>query len=92
MSKQWDPWGPIDDQPKMSPEDLERDLQLSRDFYSTFSTEAGERILKYWEAYTVNMPTWVPNISDGQGHWREGQNSIIREIKYRMNKENKTEE
>lgn len=92
MTEQWNPWGPIDENPKMNPEDLERDLQLSKDFFSTFSTESGERILTYWESYTTDMPTWVPNLSDGQGHWREGQNSIIREIKYRINKAKNTEE
>lgn len=86
MTNQWNPWDPISDQPEMSPEDIERDLRLSKDFFATFSTESGKRVLEYWKKYTVDIPTWVPNLPHDQGHWREGQNSIVREAIARIKK------
>ena len=67
-----------------SPEQRQNRLQLNKDFHLVFSTESGKRVLDYFDKNTIGAPTWMPNVCDGYAQWREGQNHIIREIKYRL--------
>lgn len=52
------------------------DLQFVR----CFSTEAGQEVLSYLKAMTIDQPSWYPGEDPSHGFAREGQNSIVREI------------
>lgn len=57
---------------------------LDANFVRCFSTEAGQEVLAYLKAMTVDQPAWYPGEDPSQGYAREGQNSIIREILKRV--------
>jgi len=59
-------------------EDL--DIMIAR----TFSTENGQKVLAWLrEAYLEN-PSWQPGAESSFGFFREGQNSVIRDIEKRI--------
>ena len=57
---------------------------LDTNFVRCFSTDAGQEVLAYLKAMTVDQPAWYPGEDPSQGYAREGQNSIIREILKRV--------
>jgi len=69
-------------------EQRQQRLQLGKDFVATFSTDHGQRVLEHFKSYTLNQPSWIPGYTEGQGQWREGQNSIIRSIEHRISAKN----
>ena len=59
-------------------EDL--DILIAR----TFSTENGQKVLAWLrEAYLEN-PSWQPGAESSFGFFREGQNSVVRDIEKRI--------
>tara|TARA_R110000822_G_scaffold105987_2_gene233970 strand:+ start:36 stop:326 length:291 start_codon:yes stop_codon:yes gene_type:complete len=58
------------------------DLDIS--FAQCFNTEAGQNVLKYFEKIYLDQPAWIPSADPSYGYAREGQNSVIREIKQRI--------
>ena len=54
--------------------------ELDKNFFRTFQTEDGEKVLQYLKTFTIDQPTWTPGADASHGYLREGQNSIIREI------------
>ena len=76
------------DQQKETDEQRQKRQQLNKDFVLTFSSEHGQRVLEYFKGHTLNQPTWMPGSPEGQAEWREGQNTIVREIEYRSNIKN----
>ena len=64
---------PADDGPDLVDE---HDVAFAR----TFSGEYGEKVLSYLRRRTLDEPSWVPGQPTDNGAWREGQNSIVREI------------
>lgn len=72
-------------------EQKQQRLQLTKDFVATFNSEHGQRVLEYFKNHTLNQASWMPGSPEGQAEWREGQNTIIREIEHRINTKN-TEE
>jgi len=59
-------------------EDL--DIMIAR----TFSTENGQKVLAWLrEAYLEN-PSWQPGAESSFGFFREGQNSVVRDIEKRI--------
>ena len=58
--------------------------QLDREFLNTFSTEDGKKVLTYLENITVHQPSWMPGSNKHYGYFREGQNSIVRQIQAKM--------
>ena len=45
---------------------------------------SNEKCLKHLMSRTLDQPTWVPGGDHTSGYAREGQNSVVREIKTRM--------
>jgi len=60
----------------------QRDLDTC--FAQCFQTESGKKVLEYFEKITIDQPAWIPSADPSYGYAREGQNSIIREIKQRI--------
>jgi len=58
--------------------------ELDRLFLRVFTTDDGEKLLKHLQSKTIDQPAWIPGAEPSFGYAREGQNSIVREIKSRM--------
>jgi len=58
--------------------------ELDKNFFRTFQTEDGEKVLRYLKTCTIDQPTWTPGADASHGYLREGQNSITREIINRL--------
>lgn len=58
------------------------------DFLATFDTPSGKKVLEWLIKHTLETPTWWPdadyNKSVANGFWREGQNSLVRQIKAKI--------
>lgn len=54
------------------------------DFLKTFSTPHGKRVLDWMTKHTLETPTWWPsadyNKAVANGFFREGQNSLVRQL------------
>ena len=53
-------------------------------FARTFGTEEGQKVLAWLRDNYLENPSWQPGADSSFGHWREGQNSVIREIEARI--------
>lgn len=85
------------DQQKREAEELQQkeELELNKDFYATFSTPAGRNVFNYFKKFTLDLPC-IPKgmpyqeaIMEGAG--REGENRIVREMKWRSERGSKGE-
>lgn len=50
----------------------------------TFATEEGQKVLSWLRETFLEQPTWQPGAEDSFGHWRSGQNTVIRELEARI--------
>lgn len=81
-------FGDIEQQAKEAQEiQAKEEQQLNNDFFSTFSTPAGRNVFNYFKKFTLDLPC-IPKgmpyqdaILEGAG--REGENRIVREMKFR---------
>ncbi len=69
--------------PPSSPDPAERDT-LDRMFLRCFDTDAGRITLQHLRKQTLDQPVWAAGGGEGWAAFREGQNTIIREIETRM--------
>jgi hypothetical protein len=53
-------------------------------FARTFGTEEGQKVLAWLRDTYLENPSWQPGADSSFGHWREGQNTVIREIEARI--------
>ena len=63
------------------------DLQVSHLdlLYATvFNSPDGLKVLKHLESTTIDQPCWFPGTEASQGYFREGQNSLVRQINSRI--------
>ena len=67
--------------------EVTEDLQVSHLdlLYATvFNTPDGLKVLKHLESTTIDQPCWYPGTEPSNGYFREGQNSLIRQINSRI--------
>ena len=67
--------------------EVTEDLQVSHLdlLYATvFNSPDGLKVLKHLESTTIDQPCWFPGTEASQGYFREGQNSLVRQIKSRI--------
>tara|TARA_Y100001938_G_scaffold49331_1_gene68714 strand:- start:8849 stop:9142 length:294 start_codon:yes stop_codon:yes gene_type:complete len=57
---------------------------LDKSYHRTFNSEDGQKVLQHLISITIDQPAWMPGADPSYGYAREGQNSLIREIKQRM--------
>ena len=77
-------WDGVDATPALKFENKDLQQELDFLFSRTFSTEAGKKVLEHLISITLDQPSWVPGADSSYGFSREGQNSLVREIKQRM--------
>jgi len=56
-----------------------------------FKTKDGKKVLDFLEERYVKAPVCVPGQTEGQGYYREGQNSMIRMFKMAIIRQEKGE-
>ena len=57
---------------------------LDKAIAQTFDTDAGKKVLAWLEGSYLNQPCWAPGYSTDFGYYREGQNTLIREMVMRI--------
>ena len=55
-------------------------------FARTFGTDEGKRVLAWMREFYLEQPCWQPGTDQSLGVFREGQNSVIRDIETRIRK------
>tara|TARA_A100001011_G_scaffold390765_1_gene474880 strand:- start:1806 stop:2084 length:279 start_codon:yes stop_codon:yes gene_type:complete len=60
--------------------------EIDTAFFKAFNTIDGQKVLNYLMHKTTNQPTWTPGNEPSYGYYREGQNSIIKEIQNKINR------
>ena len=78
----WEGIEVLETKSKQEPKDEQ--LEIDNAYARTFETEEGRKCLKHLISRTLDQPTWVPGGDHTFGYAREGQNSVVREIKTRM--------
>ena len=77
----------------MSWDDIEPDVTIPEDrnrddldilIARTFSTENGQKVLAWLRETYLENPSWQPGAESSFGFFREGQNSVIRDIEKRI--------
>lgn len=67
----------------------QREYETDVEFLKTFSAPSGKIVLAWLVAHTLDTPTWWPdadyNKSVANGFFREGQNSLIRQLQAKIN-------
>lgn len=58
--------------------------QLDKEYLNCFGTETGKKVLQDLENKILNQPSWIPGSNEHYGYFREGQNSVIRDIQNKM--------
>jgi|TARA_R110000822_G_scaffold45419_5_gene121512 hypothetical protein len=76
----WEGLDAVADNSKLGME--QRELNVA--FATIFTTTDGKKVLQYLKRVTIDQPAWNPGSDHSVGYSREGQNSIIREIMYRI--------
>jgi len=57
---------------------MDREKDFDAMVAKTFRTPTGKRVLEYLTERYIKSPVCMPGREEGQGYYREGQNSVIR--------------
>jgi len=77
-------WDDLEGSEQFEPDQKGVDLNLM--FARTFSTDEGKKVLAWMRDFYLEQPCWEPGADTSLGLFREGQNSVIRDIETRMRK------
>ena len=58
--------------------------ELDRLAKRVFSTEDGQKLLKWMREVYLENPSWQPGADNSYGYWREGQNAVVRDLEARI--------
>ena len=65
-----------------------KEYEMNVHFLKTFSTPSGKEVLQWLISHTLDTPTWWPNAdydkAVANGFFREGQNSLVRQVKAKI--------
>jgi hypothetical protein len=77
-------WDDLEGSEPFEPDQKGVDLNLM--FARTFGTDEGKRVLAWMREFYLEQPCWQPGTDQSLGVFREGQNSVIRDIETRIRK------
>lgn len=84
---EWEIGQPEPDKSQIEEAELKQ-YEINHLFLNTFSTPSGKKVLEWLEQHTLNTPTWWPDAdydkAVANGFFREGQNCLVRQIKYKI--------
>jgi hypothetical protein len=75
-------WDDIDEQAGLDEQDQPDDMNLL--VAKTFGTDAGQKVLAWMRDFYIERPCWEPGADSSLGMFREGQNSVVRDIEQRI--------
>lgn len=78
-----DGWNGLEGGSPSTPDPAQRD-NLDRMFLRCFDTDAGRIVLEHLRKISLEQPVWAAGGGEGWAAYREGQNSIVRDIGIRM--------
>ena len=58
--------------------------ELDRLTKRVFSTEDGQKLLKWMREVYLENPSSQPGADNSYGYWREGQNAVVRDLEARI--------
>jgi len=62
----------------------QKHIDINLLFARTFGTEEGQKVLAWLRDTYLEQPSWQPGADSSFGMFREGQNSIVRDIESRI--------
>jgi|TARA_S200002703_G_C3780144_1_gene240356 hypothetical protein len=62
--------------------------ELDKLYQRVFSSQDGKKLLIHLKATYLDIPTWTPGYEHSYGYFRDGQNTIIREILSKIRRAN----
>ena len=71
-----DLWPEVTEDPQAS--------QMDMLYATVFNTPDGLKVLKHLASTTIDQPCWFPGNDPSHGYFREGQNSLVRQINSRI--------
>ncbi len=78
-------WDDLDEAPTVARED-QKQIDLNVLMARTFGSEDGEKVLAWMRKFYLEHPCWQPGAESSFGQWREGQNTVVRDIEARIRK------
>ena len=69
-----------------SPEPNQAGVDLNLQMAKTFARDEGQMVLAVVRGVYLEQPCWQPGADQSLGMFREGQNSVIRDIENRIRK------
>lgn len=77
-------WDDLEEAPAFEQEQTGIDLNLQ--MAKTFASDEGQKVLAWLREFYLERPCWQPGSESSVGMFREGQNSVIRDIENRIRK------
>lgn len=78
-------WDGVNSGNPLPPEQTDTEQhEIDRALAQTFDTDAGKIAMQFLEDAYLNTPSWAPGYTTDFGFYREGQNTLVREIKARI--------
>tara|TARA_R110000744_G_scaffold282882_1_gene394475 strand:- start:144 stop:404 length:261 start_codon:yes stop_codon:yes gene_type:complete len=78
-------WDDLEEAPTVARED-QKQIDLNVLMSRTFGSEDGKKVLAWMRKFYLEQPCWQPGAESSFGQWREGQNTVIRDIEARIRK------
>jgi hypothetical protein len=83
----WDIGNPEADKSQIE-EAAKKAYEIDHLFATVFGTPSGKKVLEWLTLHTLDTPSWWPGIDYNKGiahgFFREGQNSLVRQIKAKI--------
>ena len=76
-------WNIGSNEPDTEQLEIQRQKDYEQDvaFLVAFSTPNGKKVMDWLQLHVLDAPTWWPSQPSEYGYFREGQNSLVRQIK-----------
>ena len=78
-------WDDLEAEPAAFEPDQDR-VDLNLQMAKTFASAEGQKVLAWLREFYLEHPCWQPGADQSLGAFREGQNSVIRDIENRIRK------
>jgi len=78
-------WDGVNAEPPTQPEYAATEqAQIDKALSRMFATKEGEKVMAFLENAYLHQPCWAPGFTTDYGFFREGQNTLIRELQARV--------
>tara|TARA_Y100000310_G_scaffold25794_1_gene24656 strand:+ start:576 stop:869 length:294 start_codon:yes stop_codon:yes gene_type:complete len=78
-------WDGVEAEPPTQPEYAATEqAQIDKAIARMFATKEGEEVMDFLTDAYLHQPCWAPGFTTDYGFFREGQNTLIRELQARI--------